>query len=168
MHELPQAGRAARGKAIVNLLNLEKDEKISAFLPVREFQEGRNIFFATKNGTVKKTELMAYSNPRKAGIIAISLDEGDEVIGVRLTDGQQEVILSTRDGQAIRFKEEDVRPMGRGAGGVRGITLEQGDSVVGIAVASPGAHAARGRGARLRQAHRDGTSTVCSHAAARA
>src|SRR5439155_12825422 len=118
--------------------NLEKDEKISAFLPVREFQEGRYILFATKNGTVKKTELMSYSNPRKAGIIAISLDAGDEVIGVRLTDGQQEVILSTRDGQAIRFKEEDARPMGRNAGGVRGITLEPGDSVVGVAVASPG------------------------------
>jgi DNA gyrase subunit A len=139
VHELPQAGRAARGKAIVNLLTLEKDEKISAFLPVREFQEGRYIVFATKNGTVKKTDLMAYSNPRKAGIIAITLDEGDEVIGVRLTDGQQHVILSTREGQAIRFKEEDVRPMGRGAGGVRGITLEPGDSVVGVDVVSPGA-----------------------------
>jgi DNA gyrase subunit A len=139
VHELPQAGRAARGKAIVNLLNLDKDEKISAFLPVREFQAGRHIFFATKNGTVKKTELMAYSNPRKAGIIAISLDDGDEVIGVRLTDGHQEVILSTRDGQAIRFKESDVRPMGRGAGGVRGVTLEAGDSVVGVDVVSPGA-----------------------------
>jgi DNA gyrase subunit A len=139
VHELPQAGRAARGKAIVNLLNLEKDEKISAFLPVREFQEGRYIVFATKNGTVKKTDLMAYSNPRKAGIIAISIDAGDEVIGVRLTDGQQHVILSTREGQAIRFKEEDVRPMGRGAGGVRGITLDEGDSVVGLDVVSPGA-----------------------------
>jgi len=139
VHELPQAGRAARGKAIVNLLNVEKDEKISAFLPVREFQEGRYIVFATKNGTVKKTDLMAYSNPRKAGIIAITLDEGDEVIGVRLTDGQQELILSTRDGQAIRFKEEDVRSMGRGAGGVRGITLDEGDSVVGLDVVSPGA-----------------------------
>ncbi len=139
VHELPQAGRAARGKAIVNLLNLDKDEKISAFLPVREFQEGRHVFFATKNGTVKKTDLMAYSNPRKAGIIAISLDPGDEVIGVRLTDGQQEIILSTRDGQAIRFKEADVRSMGRGAGGVRGITLEAGDSVVGADVVSPGA-----------------------------
>ena len=139
VHELPQAGRAARGKAIVNLLTLDKDEKISAFLPVREFQEGRYIIFATKNGTVKKTELMAYSNPRKAGIIAISIDAGDEVIGVRLTDGQQHVILSTREGQAIRFKEEDVRPMGRGAGGVRGISLEQGDSVVGVDVVSPGA-----------------------------
>ncbi len=139
VHELPQAGRAARGKAIVNLLTLDKDEKISAFLPVREFQEGRYIIFATKNGTVKKTELMAYSNPRKAGIISISIDPGDEVIGVRLTDGQQHVILSTREGQAIRFKEENVRPMGRGAGGVRGITLEQGDSVVGVDVVSPGA-----------------------------
>jgi DNA gyrase subunit A len=139
VHELPQAGRAARGKAIVNLLNLEKDEKISAFLPVREFQEGRHILFATRNGTVKKTELMSYSNPRKAGIIAISLDDGDEVIGVRLTDGQQEVILSTRAGQAIRFKEEDVRPMGRGAGGVRGISLEEGDAIVGLDVVSVGA-----------------------------
>jgi DNA gyrase subunit A len=115
VHELPQGGRAARGKAVVNLLNLEKDEKISAFLPVREFQQGRFVVFATKNGTVKKTDLMAYANPRKAGIIAISLDAGDEVIGVRLTDGQQEVILSTRIGQAIRFKEGDVRPMGRAA-----------------------------------------------------
>jgi len=139
VHELPQAGRAARGKAIVNLLNLQGDEKISAFLPVREFQEGRYIIFATKNGTVKKTDLMAYANPRKAGIIAINIDPGDEVIGVRLTDGQQEIILSTLEGQAIRFKEEDVRPMGRGAGGVRGITLEGGDSVVAVDVVSPGA-----------------------------
>ncbi|HVM95245.1 MAG TPA: DNA gyrase subunit A [Candidatus Acidoferrales bacterium] len=139
VHELPQAGRAARGKAIVNLLNLGADEKISAFLPVREFQEGRFILFATKNGTVKKTDLMAYANPRRAGIIAISLDEGDEVIGVRLTDGQSEVILSTGEGQAIRFREEDVRGMGRGAGGVRGITLEKGDSVVGMAVVDPSA-----------------------------
>jgi DNA gyrase subunit A len=139
VHELPQAGRAARGKAIVNLLSLEKDEKISAFLPVREFQEGRYVLFATQNGTVKKTDLMAYSNPRRAGIIAISLDAGDEVIRVRLTDGEQEVILSTRDGQAIRFKEEQVRPTGRSAGGVRGITLEEGDRVVGMDVVSPGA-----------------------------
>jgi DNA gyrase subunit A len=139
VHELPQAGRAARGKAIVNLLNLEPDEKLSAFLPVREFQEGRYVLFATKNGTVKKTELMAYANPRKAGIIAISLDETDEVIGVRLTDGAQQIILSTRDGQAIRFSEGDVRPMGRNATGVRGIALEPGDTVVGVDVVSPGA-----------------------------
>jgi DNA gyrase subunit A len=139
VHELPQAGRAARGRPIVNLLHLEKDEKISAFLPVREFQEGRYVMFATKHGTVKKTDLMLYANPRKVGIIAIGLDADDEVIGVRLTDGQQQVILSTREGQAIRFQEADVRPMGRTAGGVRGITLEPGDSVVGIDVVSPGA-----------------------------
>jgi DNA gyrase subunit A len=139
VHELPQAGRAARGKAVVNLLNIEKDEKLSAFLPVREFQEGRYVVFATAKGTVKKTDLMAYANPRRSGIIAISLDEGDEVIGVRLTDGHQELILSTRMGQAIRFREEEVRPMGRGAGGVRGISLEEGDSVVGMTAVSPGA-----------------------------
>jgi DNA gyrase subunit A len=169
VHELPQAGRAARGKAIVNLLNLQADEKISAFLQVREFQEGRYVVFATKNGTVKKTDLMAYANPRKAGIIAISIDPGDEVIGVRLTDGQQEIILSTRGGQAIRFKEEDVRPMGRGAGGVRGITLEEGDSVVGVDVVSPGATllavAERGYGKRTemdeyRLTHRGGKGII--------
>ncbi len=139
VHEIPPAGRAARGKAIVNLLNLQSEDRVSAFLAIREFQEGRYLMFATKNGTVKKTELMAYSNPRKAGIIAISLDQGDEVIGVRLTDGQREIILSTSQGQAIRFKEADVRSMGRGAGGVRGMNLEAGDTVVGMDVADPAA-----------------------------
>ena len=109
VHELPQASRAARGKPIVNLLNLEPGEKVSAFLSVREFQEGRFIIFATKNGLIKKTELMAYSNPRPSGIRAIGLEDHDEVIGVRLTDGQQELILSTAEGQSIRFKEEQVR-----------------------------------------------------------
>ena len=139
VHEVPQAGRAARGKAVVNLLNLRQHEKISAFLPVREFQENRFVFFATKNGTVKKTDLMAYANPRSSGIIAIGLDPGDEVIGVRLTDGQQEIILSTSDGQSIRFKEGEVRRMGRSAGGVKGITLEKGDEVVSIEILSQGA-----------------------------
>jgi DNA gyrase subunit A len=139
VHEVPQAGRAARGKAIVNLLTLKQDEKISAFLPVRQFQENRFVFFATKQGVVKKTDLMAYANPRPSGIIAIGLDAGDEVIGVRLTDGRQEIILSTRTGQSIRFKEEDVRSMGRGAGGVKGITLEDGDEVVSIEILNPGA-----------------------------
>jgi DNA gyrase subunit A len=138
VHEIPQGGRATRGKAIVNLLNL-RDEKISAFLPVREFQENRYILFATKRGTVKKTSLMDYANPRRAGIIALTLDEGDEVIGVRLTDGSQEIIFSTREGQAIRFKESDVRPMGRGARGVRGVTLDADDQVVAIDVVQPGA-----------------------------
>lgn len=139
VHEVPQAGRAARGKAIVNLLDLKPDEKISAFLPVREFREHHFVFFATKQGVVKKTDLMAFANPRPSGIIAIGLDDGDEVIGVRLTDGKQEVILTTRDGQAIRFREDEVRSMGRGASGVKGITLEGNDEVVSLEILSPGA-----------------------------
>jgi DNA gyrase subunit A len=138
VHEVPQAGRAARGKAIVNLLDLRPDEKISAFLPVREFRENHFVLFATKQGVVKKTDMMAYANPRPSGIIAIGLDPGDEVIAVKLTDGKQEVILTTRDGQAIRFREEDVRSMGRGAGGVKGITLEGDDAVVSLEILSPG------------------------------
>ncbi|MFB3060799.1 MAG: DNA gyrase subunit A [Candidatus Binatia bacterium] len=139
VHELPQAGRAARGKAIVNLLNLVEGEKISAFLPVREFQEGRFVVFATKGGAVKKTELLAYSNPRSTGIRAIGLEPGDEVIGVRLTDGQQEVLLSTLNGQSIRFKEGQVRPTGRGTFGVSGISLEDEDRVVSMEMLSQGA-----------------------------
>jgi len=139
VHELPQAGRAARGRAIVNLLHLEEGEKISAFLPVREFQEGRFVVFATKGGVVKKTELMAYSNPRSTGIRAIGLEAGDEVIGVRLTDGQQEVLLSTLTGQSIRFKEGQVRPTGRGTFGVSGISLENEDRVVSMEMLSQGA-----------------------------
>jgi DNA gyrase subunit A len=139
VHEVPQASRAARGKAIVNLLSLSQDEKISAFLPVREFQPDRFVLFATKTGQVKKTELMAYANPRPSGIIAIGLEPGDEVIGVRLTDGAAEIILSTKEGQSIRFEEKEVRSMGRGAGGVKGITLEAGDEVVSIEILAPGA-----------------------------
>ena len=138
VHELPQASRAARGKPIVNLLNLQPGEKVSAFLSVREFQEGRHIVFATKNGLVKKTELMAYANPRASGIRAIGLEDGDEVIGVRLTDGQQELILSTADGQSIRFKEEQVRPTGRGTFGVVGMKLDEGDKVVSMEILSLG------------------------------
>ena len=139
MHELPQASRAARGKPIVNLLSLEPGEKVSAFLTVREFQEGRYIVFATKNGLIKKTELMAYANPRSSGIRAIGLEERDEVIGVRLTDGNQEIILSTADGQSIRFKEEQVRPTGRGTFGVVGMRLDAGDKVVNMEILSLGA-----------------------------
>ena len=139
VHELPQASRAARGRPIVNLLNLESGERVSAFLPVREFQHGRYIVFATKNGLIKKTELMAYANPRPSGIRAIGLESGDEVIGVRLTDGQQELILSTADGQSIRFKEEQVRPTGRGTFGVVGMKLETNDKVVSMEILSLGA-----------------------------
>jgi DNA gyrase subunit A len=139
VHELPQASRAARGKPIVNLLNLEPGEKVSAFLSVKEFQEGRYIVFATKNGLIKKTELMAYANPRSSGIRAIGLEERDEVIGVRLTDGNQEIILSTANGQSIRFKEEQVRPTGRGTFGVVGMRLDAGDKVVSMEILSLGA-----------------------------
>ncbi len=137
VHALPKVGRSARGKAIVNLLHLKGDEKVSAFLAVREFQPGRYVLFATKDGVVKKTALEEYASPRPSGIIAIRLNRGDEVIGVRLTDGRREVILSTQSGQAIRFREEGVRPMGRATSGVRGIQLEAGDRVVAVDVVSP-------------------------------
>jgi len=139
VHELPQATRAARGRPIVNLLNLEPGEKVSAFLSVREFQEGRFVVFATKKGLIKKTELMSYANPRSNGIRAIALEDRDEVIGVRLTDGQQEIILSTADGQSIRFKEEQVRSTGRGTYGVVGMRLDEGDTLVSMEILSLGA-----------------------------
>jgi DNA gyrase subunit A len=139
VHELPQAGRAARGKPIVNLLNLEAGERVSAFLSVREFQEGRYVMFATRRGLVKKTELMAYANPRASGIRAIALEPNDEVISVRLTDGNQEIILSSLDGQSIRFKEAQVRPTGRDTYGVSGMTLEKDDAVVSMEMLSVGA-----------------------------
>jgi DNA gyrase subunit A len=138
VHELPQASRSARGKPIVNLLKLETGEKVSAFLSVKEFVDGRYIVFATKNGLIKKTELMAYGNPRPSGIRAIGLEDGDEVIGVRLTDGNQEIILSTAEGQSIRFKEAQVRPTGRGTFGVVGMKLDSGDKVVSMEILSPG------------------------------
>ncbi len=139
VHEIPQGGRTAKGKAIVNLLPLREGEKISAYLPVREFQDECFVVFATRKGLVKKTELMAYANPRRDGIIALALEEDDEVIGVRLTDGKQEILLSTKNGQAIRFSEEEVRPTGRGTYGVRGIALEEGDAVVSLEILSKGA-----------------------------
>jgi DNA gyrase subunit A len=139
VHEIPLAGRAARGKPLVNLLSIEAGEKISAVLPVREFRPGRYVVFATRRGLVKKTDLMAYANPRSSGLIAIALEEGDEVIGVLETDGEREIILSTRNGQAIRFRESEVRPTGRATYGVRGITLEEGDAVVAMALVDPAA-----------------------------
>jgi DNA gyrase subunit A len=139
VHELPQAGRAARGRPIVNLLNLEQGEKVSAFLSVREFQEGRYVVFATKRGLVKKTDLMAYSNPRASGIRGIAIEPNDEVISVRLTDGNQEIGLSTAEGQSIRFKESQVRPTGRDTYGVVGMTLDKDDAVVSMEILSVGA-----------------------------
>ncbi|HYB72904.1 MAG TPA: DNA gyrase C-terminal beta-propeller domain-containing protein, partial [Candidatus Sulfotelmatobacter sp.] len=138
VHEVPQLGRAAKGKAIANFLTLEGAEKITAFLPVRQFEVGRYLVMATKQGVVKKTELMAYSNPRSGGIIAVNLDEGDELIAVRLTRGDDELFLATRQGNAIRFSEEDVRAVGRQARGVAGIELAEGDEVVAAEVVASG------------------------------
>jgi DNA gyrase subunit A len=137
VHEIPEAGRAAKGKAMVNLLALSGDEKVTATLPVKEFRDDRYVFMATRQGVIKKTELSANSNPRQGGIIALSLDDGDKLIGVQITDGQREILLGTRQGIVIRFKEEDVRPMGRTAHGVRGITLEEGNEVIGMETITP-------------------------------
>jgi len=139
VHELPLAGRAARGKAIVNLLTLGPGESLSAFLPVREFVDDRYVVFATAKGIVKKTALMEYSRPRLSGIIAIHLDEHDELIRVALTDGTQQIALSTRHGLLVRFDETEVRPMGRGATGVRGANLRGDDRVVSMEIVEPGA-----------------------------
>ncbi|GAB4487180.1 MAG: DNA gyrase subunit A [Thermodesulfovibrionales bacterium] len=133
-YQIPEAGRAAKGKALVNLLQLSEGERISTALPVRDFKEGFLVMF-TKNGTVKKTALNAYSNPRGKGIIAISIEEGDELIAVRKTSGTNDLIIGTRNGLAIKFNEEDVRETGRTAIGVRGIRLEEKDEVVAAEVA---------------------------------
>jgi len=137
VHEIPEASRSAKGKALVNLLALAGGEKVSATLPVKEFRDDRYIVMATKKGVIKKTELSAFSNPRQGGIIALGLEGGDKLIGVQLTDGQREILLGTRQGITIRFKEEEVRPMGRMAHGVKGITLEEGNEVIGMETMAP-------------------------------
>ncbi len=138
VYQLPQAGRSARGRPIVNLLPLEEGERINAVLPIREYAEGRFVFFATANGTVKKTPLTDFSRPRLSGIIAIELREGDQLVGVELTAGDQDVLLFTSAGKAIRFSEHDVRPMGRTAAGVRGVKLGEGQKVISLIIASQG------------------------------
>ncbi|QPD02230.1 MAG: DNA gyrase (type II topoisomerase), subunit A [Candidatus Nitrospira kreftii] len=137
VHEIPEASRAAKGKALVNLLALSSNEKVTATLPVKEFRDDRFIIMGTKKGIIKKTELSAFSNPRQGGIIALGLESGDKLIGVQLTDGQREILLGTRQGMTIRFKEEEVRPMGRTAYGVKGITLEEGNEVIGMETITP-------------------------------
>jgi len=134
VYEIPQASRSARGKAIINLLQLEQGENISSYVRVKEFKEGNFVIMATKNGLIKKTDLMAYSNPRKGGIIGITLEEGDELIDVSLTDGTQEILMATHSGKAIRFPEKQVRDMGRGAKGVKGIRLAKKDKVIAMEV----------------------------------
>ena len=134
VHEIPEAGPTARGKALVNLLNLADGEKVAAVLPVVEFKDDQFIIMATKEGVVKKTKLSAYSRPRVGGIIALNIRDEDELIEAKITSGSDEILLSSHFGQAIRFKEEDVRDMGRTATGVRGIKLDKGDEVVSLEV----------------------------------
>jgi len=135
VYEIPVGSRGARGKPIVNLLQLQAGEKISTVLPIQEFRDDRYVFFATSQGTVKKTALSDFANPRKAGIIAIALDEGDSLIGVALTDGKHDVMLFSNAGKAVRFEESDVRSMGRDTRGVRGMNLAKGGKVISMLVA---------------------------------
>ncbi|MBI1886792.1 MAG: DNA gyrase subunit A [Nitrosomonadales bacterium] len=135
VYEVPQGSRISRGKPIVNLLPLAEGEKINAILPVKEFSENKFVFFATADGTVKKTALSQFANPRKAGIIAIALDEGDFLIGVALTDGKHDVMLFSDEGKAVRFDENDVRALGRDTRGVRGMNLAKGGKVISLLVA---------------------------------
>ncbi len=136
VYEVPEGTRNSRGRPIVNLFPLLEGEKITAVLPVKEFDEGHFVFMATAQGTVKKTPLTDFSNPRKAGIIAVGLDDGDYLVGVAITDGQHDVMMFSDAGKAVRFSENDVRPMGRQARGVRGMMLEDGQTVIAMLVAS--------------------------------
>ena len=131
-YEIPEAGRTARGTAIVNLLSLDAGEKVSAIIPIQNFAEGKYLLFATKNGIIKKTSLAEYNSARKTGLLSITLKEDDELIDVRLTDGEDNVVLVTKGGMSITFDEKDVRPMGRAATGVIGIKLADDDSVIGM------------------------------------
>ena len=134
VHEIPEAGRLSKGKAIINMLSLASGEKISAFVPVREFKEGSFLIMATKNGLIKKTALTAYAHPRKGGIIGIGLEKDDALIEVELTNGSDEILLATKEGKAIRFKESQVREMGRAAKGVRGIRLGKKDACIAMEI----------------------------------
>ena len=131
-YEIPEAGRQAKGTAIVNLLQLDPEEKVTTVIPLKEYKEGLYLVLATKNGVVKKTDLMEYDNIRKGGLTAVTLRENDELIDVRLTDGTKDIILVTKNGMSIRFNEEDVRPLGRVSMGVRGIKLDKDDVVIGM------------------------------------
>jgi len=138
--EIPEGGRASRGRAIINMINKQKDESVSAFVTVKDFDDSHYIAMVTSEGTVKKTVLSAYGNPRSTGIIAINLNGGDELVEAKVTDGSNDILLATRNGQAIRFNESDVRDMGRNATGVRGVTLGKGDRVIGAIIARSNAH----------------------------
>jgi len=137
VHQIPEMSRTARGRPLVQLLNLGNGEKVLSMLPVSEFSKNQFVVMCTKKGVIKKTELMAFSNIRQAGIIALSVDEGDELIGAAITSGNENVFMATRDGQSIRFPEDDVRPMGRTARGVRGMSLKEEDEVVAMEILPP-------------------------------
>ncbi|HBB70137.1 MAG TPA: DNA gyrase subunit A, partial [Geobacter sulfurreducens] len=139
VYEIPEGGRATRGKAIVNLLNLQENEQITAILSVKGFDDDRNIIMATRLGVVKKSPLREYANIRSGGIIAVNLDDGDKLIAVALTDGRQDVLLASKNGKSIRFHEDDARPMGRVSRGVRGMSLEDDDVVIGMEIINPNA-----------------------------
>ncbi|MDD5664758.1 MAG: DNA gyrase C-terminal beta-propeller domain-containing protein, partial [Candidatus Omnitrophica bacterium] len=139
VYEIPQASRVSKGKAIINLLQMEQGSKISSTVPVKEFASDRYLVMATRLGQIKKTKLDAYGNPRKGGIIGITLDKGDALIGVEMTDGKQELLIGTRRGKAIRFLESKVRDMGRGARGVRGVSLDKKDEVIDLVIPQKGA-----------------------------
>ena len=132
VYDIPQAGRTAKGKAIINMLGISTGEKITSNIPVKKFEEGKFLMMATRAGKVKKTSLSAFANIRKSGIIAISLSGDDRLMKAQLTSGKDEIFIATRDGKAIRFSENDIRDMGRGASGVRGINLGKKDSIVGM------------------------------------
>jgi DNA gyrase subunit A len=136
--ELPELSRAAKGKALVNLLQLAEGERIEAILPVRDFGEGGFVVLATRHGTIKKTELEQFSNPRRGGIIAINIADEDELIAAARTRTGDQILLATQDGKSIRFNEDQVRAMGRAATGVRGISTREGDATVGMEVLKPG------------------------------
>jgi len=141
VHEIPDVGPDGKGKAIVNLVTMEEGERIAALMAVKDWptEEGQQfVVMGTRKGVIKKTDLSLFSNPRPSGIIAMGVEEGDSVIAVELSDGHEQIFLGTRDGMAIRFEETDVRPMGRTAYGVRGITLREGDEVVAMDVVRAG------------------------------
>jgi DNA gyrase subunit A len=139
VHELPEAGRMSKGKAIVNLLDLQRDERVATVLSITDFKEGRYVVMASRKGLVKKTELDSYSRPRSGGIVALKIREEDELITVRVSSGEQDIFLATRQGKSIRFRESDLRGMGRVAAGNIGIRMEPGDEVVAMEILKEGA-----------------------------
>ncbi len=170
VHEIPQGGRLAKGKAIVNLLEMSRDESLAALIPVDDFSKDAYLMMATRNGYVKKTHLSAYSNPRRGGIIAILTREGDRLIRTKLTSGNDDIILAKRKGKAIRFSEENVREMGRGTRGVKGVTLDKDDCVVGMVVVKRGSellaitengYGKRTRISEFRNIKRGGKGVIC-------